>query len=125
MATEVLDLETAFELNIINVSERIYFAIPFQRFANDGTTPEDWPDYPYTFSVSANRSGTPNLFSLRSIDGQITVVDNLLLVTCLDSENLMNGSKTYYYDLVADLGGDKTRPYGFGKIMSVKYSITK
>lgn len=117
-------METAFVLNIKDVYEANSFEIPFERFLDDETTTENWPEADYEFAISTNQSGSPKLISLKSTDGQISVSTNNLIVTCLANENTMKGGKIYYYDLVADYGNGLTKVEGNGTI-AVKYSIAK
>ena|SRR5215207_9730848 len=130
MATEELDLETGFALNIKNIYEGRSFEIPFKRWQDSAhTIPENWPAaLDREFSVSASVTGNPKLMSLKASTGNITVVTNTLTVICLDktvasliTQNLMTGGREYYYELSSSISGGKSRVDGTG-VIAVKFS---
>jgi len=117
-----LNLDTAFNLPITGIYEGHSFEIEFLRFADDGTTPENWTPATYTMGIALKESG-PALLTFATGTG-ITRTGNLLKVTCLKEQNILIGKKKYFYDLYSDLGGGMTRPEGRGTI-TVNYSISR
>lgn len=122
---EELDLNTAWELAIKGVYEGNSFEIPLARFSDDlMAVPENWQNVPWAFAISEDPNGGDDnanvLMKLTTTDGQIVLSTNMMTISCKDVENKMiskgKTAKTYYYDLIADLGSGVTRIEGKGTI---------
>ncbi len=119
-----LNLDTAFVLDVTGIYEGHSFIIAFQRFATNGTTPENWTAGNYSFGISDTEKGTivREMFTSNPAAG-ITVVTNLLTVTCLSTQNDLVGGKKYFYNLSRDNSAGIKIVEGKGT-MTVNKSVT-
>lgn len=114
---ERLNLDTAFHLNLQNVYEGKYFEVVFKRYLDNGTTPENWENKPYTFYVTVE-GGNTNLITLTSAAAEIVISGNILTVKCPDSKNILKGGGEvrYFYHLTKLVQTDKTIVEGDGEV---------
>lgn len=114
---ESLNLDTAFLLALKNVYEGKYFEVVFKRYLDNGTSPENWENKPYTFYVTIEGNSVA-LITLTSSASEITVSGNTLTVKCPDSKNVLKGGGDvrYYYHLTKLIQTDKTIVEGNGEI---------